>query len=173
MPTTAEAIENTVYAGINTIHAKLDEYCENIDAEDRGQEAGREYSGGTPLVAPENADLVAEIRKVRTERDHVVAESNEIVAALFSGQTVYGQDVERVMSDRSVTTRNKLLGLPQYLARVVVGAGEQAIGHLKEAVEQITAEIKPFDAADFRAQEVRERVSELDDSEPDEADAEG
>jgi hypothetical protein len=31
------------------------------------------------------------------------------------------------------------------------------MGHLKEAVEQITKEIKPFDAADFRAREVRER----------------
>jgi hypothetical protein len=64
MPTTAEAIETTVYAGINSIHAKLDEYCDNIDADERGQEAGRGYGGGTPLVAPENADLVAEIRKV-------------------------------------------------------------------------------------------------------------
>jgi phage terminase Nu1 subunit (DNA packaging protein) len=174
MPNTAEAIENTVYAGVNTIHAKLDEYCDNIDAGESGQEAGMEYTGGTPLVAPENADLVAEIRKVRTERDHVVAESNEIVAALFSGQTVYAQDVERVMSDRSVTARNKLLGLPQLLARVLWGAtAEQATGHLKEAVEQITEEIKPFDAADFRAQEVQERLSEPDDTEPDEADAEG
>ncbi len=30
----------------------------------------------------------------------------------------------------------------------------------KKAVEQIAAEIKPFDAADFRAKEVRERASE-------------
>jgi DNA repair exonuclease SbcCD ATPase subunit len=89
MPNTAEANENTVYARMGTIHAKLDKFCENIDAEEGGQEVGREYAGGTPLVAPENADLVAEIRKVRTERNHVVAESNEIVAALFSGQTVY------------------------------------------------------------------------------------
>jgi hypothetical protein len=174
MPTASEAIENTVYAGINTIHAKLDAYCDNIDADESGQEAGREYAGGTPLVAPENADLVAEIRKVRTERDHTVAEANEIVAALFSGQIVYAQDVERVMSDRFVTARNKLLGLPQYLARVVVGATEeQAIGHLTEAVDQIAEEIKPFDAADFRAQEVRERVSETDDNEPDEPQEEG
>jgi hypothetical protein len=174
MPTTAEAIENTVYAGINSIHAKLDEHCDNIDADESGQEAGREYAGATPLVAPENADLVAEIRKVRTERDHVVAESNEIVAALFSGQTVSVQDVERVMSDRSVTARNKLLGLPQLLARVVVGATEeQTIGHLTEAVDQIAEEIEPFDAADFRAQEVRERLSAPNDTEPEEPDAEG
>ena len=168
MPTTTEAIESTVYAGVNTIHAKLDEYCDNIDADERRQEAGREYGGGTPLVAPENADLVAEIREVRTERDHVVAESNEIVAALFSGQTVYVQDVERVMSDRSVTARNKLLGLPQLLARVLWGAtAEQTIGHLTEAVDQIAEEIEPFDSDDFKAREVRER-SEPDDAEPDE-----
>lgn len=174
MPTTSEAIEKTVYAGINTIHAKLDEYCDNIDADESGQEAGREHGGGDPLIEPENADLVAEIRKVRTERDHIVAEANEIVAALFSGQTVYIQDVERVMSDRSATARNKLLGLPQLLARVVVGATEeQAIGHLKETVDQIAEELKPFDAADFRAREVRERVSEPDDAEPEEPDAEG
>jgi hypothetical protein len=173
MPTTAEAIETTVFAGIKTIHAKLDEYCDNIDADESGQEAEREHGGGDPLVEPENADLVAEIRKVRTERDHVVAESNEIVAALFSGQTVYAQDVERVMSDRSATAREtSCWDYPQLLARVVVGAGEQAMGHLKEAVEQITKEIKPFDAADFRAREVRER-SEADDSEPEEPDAEG
>jgi hypothetical protein len=173
MPTTAEAIENTVYAGINTIHAKLDAYCDNIDADESGQEPGREYGGGTPVVAPENADLVAEIRKVRTERDHTVAESNEIVAALFSGQTVYARDVEKIMSDRSSIARTKLLGLPQFLARVVVGAGEQAMSHLTDAVEQIAEEIEPFDAADFRAQEVRERVSEPDDSEPEELNAEG
>jgi hypothetical protein len=44
---------------------------------------------------------VAEVRKVRTERDHVVAETNEIVADLFSGRAVYVQDMEKVMSDRS------------------------------------------------------------------------
>jgi hypothetical protein len=170
MPTTAEAIENTVYAGINTIHARLDECCDNIDSDESVQEAGRDYTGGRPLVEPENADLVAEIRKVRTERDHVVAESNEIVAALFSGQTVYAQDAERVMSDRSVIARNKLLGLPQLLARVLLRAPEeQAIDHLTEAVEQIAEELKPFNAADFRAMEVRERVSDnQDDSKPEE-----
>jgi phage terminase Nu1 subunit (DNA packaging protein) len=168
MPTTAEAIEKTVYARINTIHAKVDEFCDNIDAGESGKEAGREYAGGTPLVEPENADLVAEIRKVRTERDHVVSESNEIVADLFSGKCVYARDIERIMSDRSVTARTKLLGLPQLIARVVVGAGPRAIEDLREAVEQVTAEIKPFDAADFRAREVRNRASEPDDGEPEE-----
>jgi hypothetical protein len=88
MPTTAEAIEKTVYAGLSSIHAKLEkleEYCDNIDAGEHESESEREYAGGTPLVEPENADLVSEIRKVRTERDHVVAEANEVVAALFSG----------------------------------------------------------------------------------------
>jgi hypothetical protein len=83
----------------------------------------------------ENADLVADIRKVRTERDHVVAEANEIVAALFSGQTVYARDVERVMSDRSGIARTKLLGLPQLLARVVLGTGPGAIGRVELLVK--------------------------------------
>jgi hypothetical protein len=70
------------------------------------------------------------------------------------------------MSHRSATARTKLLGLPQFLARVVLGATEeQAIGHLKDAVEQIASENKPFDAADFRAKEIQER------SEPEEPDA--
>jgi hypothetical protein len=34
--------------------------------------------------------------------------------------------------------------------------------YLTEAIEQTAAEIKPFDAADFRAKEVRERASEPD-----------
>jgi hypothetical protein len=142
--------------------------CDFIDAEAREPEAAREYSNATPLVEPENADLVAEIRKVRTERDHVVAETNEIVADLFSGKCVYATDVERIMSDRSVIARTKLLGLHQLLARVVLGTTEeQAIGQITEEIEQIAAELKQFDAADFRAQEVRERVSEPDNEEPD------
>ena len=93
---------------------------------------------------------MAEIRKVRTERDHAVAESNEIVADLFSGKCVYAKDIEKIMFDRSAIARTKLLRLPQLLARVVLGAtGEQRISHLTEAVEQIAAELKPFDAADF------------------------
>lgn len=78
-------------------------------------------------------------------------ENNEIVADLFSGKCVYVRDIEKIMFDQSVIARTKL-GLPQLLARVVLGATEeQAIGHLSEAVERITAELKPFDAADFRA----------------------
>ncbi len=50
------------------------------------------------------------------------------------------------------------------MARVVLGAGPRAIGHLTEAVEPIIAEIKPFDAADFRAREVQDRTSEPDDA---------
>ena len=52
MPSTAQAIEKTVYAGLISIHAKLDEYCDNSDAE----EAAREYCGGTSLVDSENAE---------------------------------------------------------------------------------------------------------------------
>jgi hypothetical protein len=89
MATAAEAIEKTVYDGLRFMRAKLEEYCHSIDAEDWESVAAKEYRGGTPLVEPDNADLVAEIRKVRTEGDHVVAEANEIVVALFSGQTVY------------------------------------------------------------------------------------
>ena len=157
MPAAAEAIEKTVHNGLRIIRAKLEEYCDKIDSEGGESVAAREYGGGTPLVEPDNADLVAKIRKVRTERDHVVAEANEIVAALFSGQTVYARDMERVMSDRSVIARSKLLGLPQLLARVVLGAGPRAIDHIAEEVEQIVSEIKPFDAADFRAKEVQDR----------------
>jgi hypothetical protein len=42
---------------------------------------------------------MTEIRKVRTERHHFVAEANEIVADLFSDKPVYTRDIERVMSD--------------------------------------------------------------------------
>jgi hypothetical protein len=171
MPTAAEAIEKTVYAGLISIQAKLDEYCDNIDAEDGEAEAARTYGGETPPVEPENADLVAEIRKLRTGRDHVVAETNEIVADLFSGKCVYAQDIEKIMSDRSAIARTKLLGLPQLLARVVLGAGPRAIKDLTKAVEQIVAEIKPFDAADFQAKEIRDRASQPGDSEPEEPSA--
>lgn len=82
------------------------------------------------------------------------------MAALFSGQTVYARDIEKIMSDRSVIARNKLLGLPQLMARVVVGACERAIGDLTKAIEEVGAEIKPFEAADFRAMEVRERADD-------------
>jgi hypothetical protein len=40
-----------------------------------------------------------------------------------------------------------------------------------KAVERITEELKPFDAADFRATEVRDRASESDDAVADEEDA--
>jgi hypothetical protein len=162
MPSAAEAIENTVHATVISIRKKLEEYCDSVDAEVGEPEAVREYGSGTPLVEPENVDLVGEIRRVRTERDHVVAETNEIIADLFSGNRVYTQDIERVLSDRSVIARTKVLGLPQLLARVVLGAGSRASGHLTKAIEEIAAEIKPFDSADFRANEVRERASEPD-----------
>jgi ASC-1-like (ASCH) protein len=171
MPSAAEAIENTVHDAVISIRKKLEEYCDSVDAEvgEPGEpEAVRQYGSGTPLVEPENADLVGEIRKVRTERDHTVAEANEIVADLFSGKCVYTRDIERIMSERSMIARSKLLGLPQLLARVVLGAGSRATGHLTKAIEQIAAELRPFDAADFRAKEVRDRASEPDDSEPEE-----
>jgi len=39
-----------------------------------------------------------------------------------------------------------------------IGAGERSIDHLTEAVERITVELKPFDAARFRAKDVREET---------------
>jgi len=173
MPSAAEAIENTVHDAVISIRKKLEEYCDSVDVEvgEPGEpEAVREYGSGTPLVEPENADLVGEIRKVRTERDHKVAEANEIVADLFSGKCVYTRDIERIMSERSMIARSKLLGLPQLLARVVLGAGSRATGHLTKAIEQIAAEIRPFDANEFRAKEVQDRGGELEDSEPEEQD---
>lgn len=174
MAIAAEAIENTVHAALRSIQGKLTEYCDADIGASETVETSRNSSTRYPLIEPENADLVTEIRKVRTERDHVVAETNEIVADLFSGNRVYTQDIERVLADRSVAARAKLLGLSQLLARVVLGAGSRAAGHLMEAVEQIAVEIKPFDAADFRAKEVQDRASEPDDIEPEEpsADAE-
>jgi hypothetical protein len=78
------------------------------------------------------------------------------------------------MADRSVTVRSGLLRLPQMMARVVVGMPtEQAIGYLEEEIAQVAKEMRPFDAADFRAKEVQERSSEPDGAEPDESDAEG
>jgi hypothetical protein len=68
------------------------------------------------------------------------------VAALSSGQCVYSRDVEKILADRSVTARTKLLGLPHLMARVVLGAGPRAIEDLTRAVEEIAEEIKPFDA---------------------------
>ena len=173
MPDAAEAIENIVHAALRSIQGKLTEYCDADIGAGKNAETSRNSSAGVPLIESENADLVAEIRKVRTERDHVVAETNEIVADLFSGNRVYTQDIERVLADRSVAARAKLLGLSQLLARVVLGAGSKATGHLTTAIEQIAAEIKAFDAADFRAKEVRDRASEPDDAEPDEPDADG
>jgi hypothetical protein len=74
------------------------------------------------------------------------------------------------MSDRSVIARTKLLGLPQLLARVVLGTGPRAIGHIAAEVEQIVAEIKPFEASDFRAKEVQDRGVEPGEAEQDEPD---
>jgi phage terminase Nu1 subunit (DNA packaging protein) len=178
MGNAAEAIESSVHAALRSIQGNLTAYCDaesDLDGipSSENAETSRNSISGIPLIAMENADLVAEIRTVRTERDHVVAEANEIVADLFSGKCVYAQDIERVLSDRSVSARAKLLGLSQLLARVVLGNGSGAAGHLTEAVEQIAAEIKPFDAADFRAKVVQDRASEPDDSETEEPDAEG
>jgi phage terminase Nu1 subunit (DNA packaging protein) len=168
MANAAEAIEGSVHAALRRIQGKLTEYCDAYIGAGESPDTLGSSSTGVPLIEAENADLVAEIRTVRTQRDHVVAEANEIVADLFSGNCVYASDIERVLGDRSVSARSKLLGLPQLLARVVLGTGSRAAGHLTEAIEQIAAEIKPFDAADFRAKEVRDRSSEPDGAEPDE-----
>jgi hypothetical protein len=49
------------------------------------------------------------------------------------------------------------------MARVVLGANrEQTISNLRDGIREITAEIKPFEATDFRAIEVRDRSSEPD-----------
>jgi phage terminase Nu1 subunit (DNA packaging protein) len=169
MADAAGVIESAVHATLTSTRGKLAEYCDateaaEADADQKGAECG--------VVLPDvdNADMVAAIRRVRTQRDHTVAEFNEIVADLFSGKCVYACDIERVLGDRSVAARSKLLGLPQLLTRVVLGTGSRAAGHLTEAVEQIAAEIKPFDASDFRAKEVRDRANEPDDSEPEELD---
>jgi hypothetical protein len=160
MADAAGAIENAVHAALNSIQGKLTEYCDSESDAGENAATSRISSASVPLIEPENADLVAEIRRVRTERDHVVAEANEIIADLFSGKCVYARDIERVLGDRSVAARSKLLGLPQLLARVVLGAGSRATGHLTRAIEPIVAEIKPFDAAHFRAREVRDRSDE-------------
>jgi hypothetical protein len=177
MAVAAGVIEDSVHAALRSIQGNLTAYCDaEIDLDgipsNENAETFRDSGAGVPRIEPENADLVAEIRKVRTERDHTVAEANEIVADLFSGKCVYARDIERVLGDRSVAARSKLLGLPQLLARVVLGAGSRATGHLTGAIEEIAAEIRPFDASDFRAREVQDRSSESDDAEPDEPDAE-
>jgi hypothetical protein len=168
MANAAEVIEGSVHAALRSMQGKLTRYCDAYTGAGESSDTSRSSSTGIPLIEAENADLVAEIRRVRTERDHVVAEANEIVADLFSGKSVYASDIERVLGDRSVAARTKLLGLPQLLARVVLGTGSRAAVHLTGAIEQIAAEIKPFDAADFRAKDVQDRSSEPDGAEPDE-----
>ena len=103
-------------------------------------------------AAPENSDLLEEIRKVRIARDHAIAEFNEITAALFKGNWVYQSDVDRILCDRASAARSKLLGLPNKMARVLRGTTrDQAVDLLRKEVEQIEKSFPGFDPADFRA----------------------
>ncbi len=108
-------------------------------------------------AAPENSDLLEDIRKVRIQRDHAIAEFNEITAALFKGGWVYQSDIDRILGDRASAARSKLLGLPNKMARVLRGTTrDQAVDLLRREVEQIEKSFPEFDPANFRATTVTE-----------------
>jgi hypothetical protein len=108
---------------------------------------------------PDNSDLLEEIQKVRISRDHSIAEFNEITASLFKGNWVYAADVERILSDRVLAARSKILGLPTKMSRVLIAQKrDQAIALLSKEVEQMEKDFPAFDPADFRAVSVNENV---------------
>jgi molybdopterin-biosynthesis enzyme MoeA-like protein len=108
-------------------------------------------------AAPENSDLLEEIREVKIHRDHAIAEFNEITAALFKGSWVYQSDIDRILGDRASAAKAKILGLPNKMARVLRGTTrDQALDLLHKEVEQIEKSFPEFDPANFRATTVIE-----------------
>jgi hypothetical protein len=112
-------------------------------------------------AAPANNHIIEDVRQLQIDRNHRIAEYNEILAGLFSGEQLYVDDVNRVLGDRAVAVKSRLLSLPSAMARILLGAKrDQAAATIQEKIAEIAAEIPEFDAADFRAREVREGVEE-------------
>ena len=123
---------------------------------------------------PDNSDILQEIRQTRIQRNHAIAEFNEVTAGLCKGTWVYASETERILGNRIGAARSKLLGLPNRTARVLLKAKpEDALEVLREAIAEIIREIRPFRASDFRAREVQDRGVEPAGAEQDELDAEG
>jgi hypothetical protein len=109
---------------------------------------------------PDNHDILEEIRKTRIQRNHAIAEFNEITAGLYKGTCVYASEAERILGDRIGAAKSKLLGLANRCARVLLKQKrEDALKVLSDAVSEIVGEIRPFRASDFRARDVKEPSS--------------
>jgi hypothetical protein len=119
-------------------------------------------------ATPDNADLLSAIRQTRINRNHAIAEYNEIQAGLYKGTVAYAHEVERVLSDRSAVIRSKLLGLANLTARMLLMQSRaDAVSILEKAITPIAKECRPSNADDFKAKEVQDRGDEPDDAEPD------
>jgi hypothetical protein len=109
---------------------------------------------------PDNHDILKEIRQTRIQRNHAIAEFNEITAGLYKGSCVYTSEAERILGDRMGAAKSKLLGLANRCARVLLKQKrEDALKVLSDAVSEIVGEIRPFRVSDFRAKDVKESPS--------------
>jgi hypothetical protein len=109
---------------------------------------------------PDNHAILEEIRRVRIDRNHAIAKFNEITAGLYKGSCVYASEAERILGDRIGAAKSRLLGLANRCARVLLKQKrEDALKVLREAIAEITREIRPFRADDFRAKDVKESSS--------------
>jgi hypothetical protein len=101
---------------------------------------------------PENDDLLEAIRQTRIDRNIAIATINEVTAGLYKGVYCYVSDVERVVGDRFSVVRGKLLSLPTKLVRVIRGLKPEQIEEvIREEIQDISKEIKPFEPSDFRS----------------------
>jgi hypothetical protein len=106
---------------------------------------------------PDNQDLLEEIKQVRIDRNIVLAIINEIHAGIYKGSYTYTADTERVVGDRFVSVRSKLLSLPTKIVRVIRGLKrDDVVRIVQEEMTEIAAAMKPLNAGDFRARDVKD-----------------
>jgi hypothetical protein len=105
-------------------------------------------------AAPDNGDLLEEIRSVRIGRNHAIAGFNEITAG---GCTMVGQvyvgDVEKTLATARLRQGQSFWGSRTRSRESCLRLNANTpIEVLREATEQIAEELPEFDPSDYRGQ---------------------
>jgi hypothetical protein len=88
-------------------------------------------------------DYKAEITAEKVRLNNLIADYNNLVADLTSGAAVYVAPAERAIGARVIACKQRVLGLPNAMARTLVMKTRSQIiaelsKHLEEAIRQLT-----------------------------------
>ena len=95
-----------------------------------------------------------ELDQARVERIRGQSERNEIEMMKLKGELINADELDGVMADMLITVRNRLLGIPAHVTRMLLGREnyDEVCGILTEEIEKALEFFRPITVEEVRAQ---------------------